>query len=526
MIGRRSDDRVDSPLFHPEPRDAVLKDLLARSRRRLDALPEAALVELLEDALFHERKRLERAKPDLGETERLDALARALVRGTRSDRLEVALDLVRLWGDEIHGKFDPRTYRFATRLMPGALTALLTGQARDRDPGRRLHVDGPLPLIRELCREGTVVLAPTHVSNLDSPLIGLALHLAGLPPFVYGAGLNLFENPVMGFFLRRLGAYTVDRKKQAQLYKDVLKDYSVRCMVTGHHSLFFPGGTRCRSGLVEPKLKKGLLGTGIVAWQERLVAGAPHPDVYVVPLTLSYQLVLEAQTLIEDHLAEAGKQRFIIDDDEFVQPRRLAAFARRVLDLDASVVARFGAPIDVLGNPVSADPAERREQSERRRRYVCDRDGNVEADPQRDHVYTDRLADALVRAWPTGVTVMSTHLVAWVAWRMLEEAGQSRDPFRLVRVPVAKRRFERAALIARLETALAGVREGVDRGDFHADVPASAEAVLQQALDRFAGYHRGKALADHGPDLLVEDPKLCFYYRNRLAHLELERRSS
>ena len=74
--------------------------------------------------------------------------------------------------------------------------------------------------------------------------------------------------------MHRLGAYTVDRKKKALLYKGVLKDYSIRALTTRHHSLFFPGGhplpLRASS---RPDLKKGLLGTGIVAWQEMLTAG-------------------------------------------------------------------------------------------------------------------------------------------------------------------------------------------------------------------------------------------------------------
>ncbi|MCK6576423.1 1-acyl-sn-glycerol-3-phosphate acyltransferase, partial [Myxococcota bacterium] len=174
--------------------------------------------------------------------------------------------------------------------------------------------------LRALAREHTLIFAPTHVSNLDSPLIGYALDRLGLPPAIYGAGLNLFSSPVMGFFMSRLGAYTVDRRKQHRLYKDVLKDYSIDSLGRRCHSLFFPGGTRCRSGRVEDRVKKGLLGTGIIAWQEGLLQGRPHPEVLVVPVTLSFSLVLEAETLIEDSLEEEGKRRYIITDDEFSEP--------------------------------------------------------------------------------------------------------------------------------------------------------------------------------------------------------------
>jgi glycerol-3-phosphate O-acyltransferase len=517
----------DCGLFQPQPRDLVIRDLVNRSRRRFDALPDPALESVLEDALWHERKRLER-KGDAPEHAVLDDLARALVRGGRRERTEAGLSLIRGWADEIHGRFDPRVYSVATRVLPRGLTALLSGRRgrlrewRPLEPSEtRIVVRGPLPFLHQLSREATLILAPTHVSNLDSPLVGLVLYLAGLPPFVYGAGLNLFSNPVVGWWMHRLGAYTVDRTKKASLYKDVLKDYSVRALTTRHHSLFFPGGTRARSGEIEPRLKKGLLGTGIVAWQEMLAAGRPDSEVYVVPCTLSMSLVLEAATLIEDFLAESGKQRYIITDDEFAQPRRLASFARRVLDLDSAVVARFGHPLDVFGNPVDPDPAVRKAQAERRRGYVLGRDGKVEWDDQRDHVYTQRLAEALCDAFVENTEVVSTHAAAAAAWNCVARQVGSTDPFRVVRSPIEKRRIAPDTYRAELGALLERVRASAAEGRGHTStLEADLDGVITTALDRFGRYHRSRALVRRGSEFVVEDPKLCYYYRNRLTWLD------
>ncbi|TNE87697.1 MAG: hypothetical protein EP330_17635 [Deltaproteobacteria bacterium] len=517
---------TDSGLFDPKPRAVVIADLVDRSRRRLETLDDKSLVPLLEDALYHERKRVSDQGHEIVEEVLLDELARALVRGDRYSRIESALHLVKHWADEVHGHFDPRMYRFSTHLLPRALNGLLAGRphrVRDIRGGwqRRLKVEGDVAWIRELAKEATLVLAPTHVSNLDSPLIGLALHQSGLPPFVYGAGLNLFKNPVMGFFMSRLGAYTVDRTKRAALYKDVLKDYSVRSLTTRHHSLFFPGGTRSRSGEIERHVKKGLLGTGITAWQEMLAAGRKDSEVYVVPLTLSFQLTLEANTLAGDHLAEAGKQRYIITDDEFAQPREVLAFGRRVLDLEASCIAHFGEPVDCLGMPVARDAAERAEQSRHRRQYVCDRDGNVQLDAQRDRVYTDRLADALVEAYPRGSWVMETHLAAWAAWQCLAKQVGTDDPFRIIRVPRLGRIVRDEDFRATLGAALDRLKALEQQGACHLALPADIDRILATALDRFSRYHRSRALAREGRDLIVEDPKLALYYRNRLTWADL-----
>jgi len=520
-------DATMTGLARPQPRHVVVNELVARSRKRLDGLSDAQQTAAFEDLLYMERKRLERA-PDEPELEaHLDQLAKALVRGGRSERMAAALGVIGLWGDEIHGRFNPRVYRAATRVLPRAVTGLLSGRPdRMRDwslsSQSRLRVKGDLGLLSQLAKESTLVLAPTHVSNLDSPLIGLALYLAGLPPFVYGAGLNLFSNPVVGWWLGRLGAYTVDRTKKAGLYKHVLKDYSVRCLTTRHHSLFFPGGTRSRSHEVEPRIKKGLLGTAAVAWQEMLDAGRPDSEVYVVPLTLSFTLTLEAATLIEDHLADAGKQRYIITDDEFAQPRRLASFARRVLDLDSAMVAHFGDPVDCLGFPVSADPAERAEQARHRRRYVTDAQGKVEWDDQRDRVYTDRLGNALIDAWPRYAEVLPTHLAAWAAWICLERRAGTTDPFRLVRIPAEGRHIDRSDYMTCLREQLNRVREGATERRWCEELPNTAEEVLETALDRFARYHRSRALTADGGSLFVQDPKLCLYYRNRLTFMDRE----
>jgi glycerol-3-phosphate O-acyltransferase len=521
---------LSTPLFEPQPTDRWVAELIRRGQRRLEALDEPARVALLEQALYEERQRLARGQPEPGEREALERLAHVLLRGGQREQVDAALTLIAGWGREIPGRFNPRVYRFATRVLPKLVGGLLSERPRtlyglrhwDLDIARRLRIEGDVALLQRLASEATLILAPTHVSNLDSPLLGLALYQAGLPPFVYGAGLNLFENPVIGWWMHRLGAYTVDRKKRADLYKDTLKDYSTQCLRSGMHSLFFPGGTRCRSGQLETRLKKGLLGTGLDAWQENLAEGAPRPDIYVIPCTLSYQIVLEAETLIDDHLAEVGRQRYIIDDYEFSRPKEVASFVRRVLELDAAVVCRFGAPLDLVGNPIPRDPAERADATARRRRYVTSADGEVEADPQRDYRYTEALSQSLVAAYAKDTQVLSTHLVARVAWAMLSERRGTTDPFRLVQVEAAGRHLDRTAFIERLGRAMLRVREGAQRGLWHHDLPATAPAALSLALDRFRRFHRSRALSDHGEDIVIDSPRLCLYYQNRLATVPLE----
>ena len=67
-------DRPLTGLYTPRPRGDVVADLVTRVRHRLEARPDPAFLELLEDALFHERKRLERYPAQDGEQPLLDNL--------------------------------------------------------------------------------------------------------------------------------------------------------------------------------------------------------------------------------------------------------------------------------------------------------------------------------------------------------------------------------------------------------------------------------------------------------------------
>lgn len=507
----------DPALFHAPSPDRIAAALAARAGRRVRALADAEVADLLADTVFLERRRLEQTGDAPAYEALLDDAARTL-REMRRPAMEHALEgLVRAYAHEIHNPFSPRMYRFATRILPGTLTRLLSAsRGRDLvlaefDPASRIRIDGPLERLREMARHATLILAPTHVSNLDSPLLGYALYAAGLPPFAYGAGLNLFSNPGMAFFMRRLGAYTVDRRKRTRLYKETLKDYSIEILRRRCHSLFFPGGTRSRSGRLERQLKKGLLGTGLAAWQESLAEGVPDGDVFIVPCTLSMGLVLEAETLIADSLAEEGKQRYIIMDDEFSDTRAVASFVRRLMRLDAAVHVVFGDPMDVAGNPVGPDGRSLDPHGEPvdRRGYVCDRDGRVIADEQRDHVYTERVATRLSEAYHRDFVVQSTHLASWAAWEALRERHQGLDTWRLVRLHPDDRVVDRVAVLRLIDRARAGLAHIRRAG------PATAGAILEEAIARFAGFHKRRTIEPTG-DRLRLDPQLVLYYRNRL----------
>ena len=363
------------------------------------------------------------------------------------------------------------------------------------------------------------MFVPTHSSNLDSIVLAQALETAGLPPAIYGAGKNLFTNPIISFFMHNLGAYRVDRRIRVSLYKDVLKLYSQVMIERGYHSLFFPGGTRSRSGMIERHLKLGLLGSAVEAFTTNQIRRIDRP-VWFVPTTINYALVLEAETLIHDWLTEEGQARYIIEDDEFSRIDRWFAFFRKVVGMRGACTIRFGEPIDPFGNAVNADG-----QSVTPTGRVIDPGGYVEhrgepvADAARDAAYTRELGEVLAKRYEQDTVLMSTQVVAHVLFRELVRATPGMDLFARLRLrgEISLEQEDVRNTLAVVQERLAALeRKGrVRLSEVVAkDDPAQ---LLERALTFWNGYHDSVAASLEGTRVVLGDPSLLLYYQNRLV---------
>jgi len=488
----------------------------------------------LNDAAYHETKRLmgSRRPDDQRELAEWQKLARSLARMSDGDRRKRLRDLGERYGWDVAGNFNTRVFQVSTRLLPGIVTALLAPSnfaSMVKTPSKivsldaladKVVVEGPLPKLRGLAEIGTCVYVPTHLSNMDSIVFGYALERAGLPPATYGAGKNLFTNPLLSFFMHNLGAYRVDRRIRHNLYKDVLKTYSCVLLERGYHSLFFPGGTRSRSGGVERRLKLGLVGSAMEAYARTLIAGRER-RVFFVPATINYLITLEAETLIADFLSEAGRGRFIIEDDESTRLARVTSFAKKLLGMHGAVVIRFGDPVDPFGNAVDDEGRshDRRGRPVDPATYVKNARGEVVVDPARDTQYTRELGEEICAAYARDTVVMSTHLVASACFARLRSASPAADLFTVLRQRDALTvpRDDLARDVVRLRDELLALER--DGGVRVSEVVrrASGGDIVEGALRAFAGYHTSPVLRSVPEGIVLCDTNLLFYYQNRLA---------
>ena len=508
----------------------VERRVVARRVAEAKAGGDASLEYVLNDVAYCEIKRLERKKN--GAADRWRDLSRRLLTMTEDEKQAELRGLVRHYGQDVVGNFDPRVYKFATGIGPSILgvlfnplSSLREGMAALRNLDDRIHADGELEVAHACAERGTIVVTPTHSSNMDSPAIGFGLMQAGLPPATYGAGKNLFSNPFISFFMRNLGAYRVDRRLRFELYKDVLKEYSTVLLEHGYHSLFFPGGTRCRSNVVENHLKLGLLGTTVTAYKNLVREGMPNKRIYIVPATINYRLVLEAETLIDDYLAETGKSRYIITDDEFSRLGRIVEFARKIVAHEGSVVVRFGRPFDVFGNDVTDDG----ESLDRAGRvvdpasFVRGAEGEVTDDDQRDAEYTRALGKRLVQVYPRLTVFHSTHLLARALYDAIARTTGTRDVYRLLRATHEQLAVSVAAATNAIERLRRRLRDNPALGAEHPQYTEQSSAEkLEDALRGLSSYHTRPIVERGGDTLHVKDVKLLYYYQNRTAHVSPE----
>ena len=484
---------------------------------------------LLNELVIHEQKRLRNVRPpDTDEDRRrVDEIARALQRrATEGELLELLRRQARAYAHDIAGSFSTPTYKMATSVLPSVLSLLFTPQhLRSGELGlgaldARVRIDGDIEQLRRLSETGVLVVVPTHLSNLDSPLVGYALMRAGLPPMAYGAGKNLFSSPLTSFFMARLGAYKVDRRLGFPLYKEILKTFSQVILEEGLHSIFFPGGTRSRSGAVESKLKLGLAGTALSAYVEQLrTLGPGARRFYFVPMTLNTPLVLEAETLIEDYLKEVGKNRYIIEDDEFSRIGRLTTYARKVMTMDQALELRFCAPRDPFGNHVDANgrSLDSRGREVDPARYVL-RDGVVTHHAGRDAEYTRELGRHLVDDFRQGTSYFSTHIVSAALFAYLEAEIPGSDLYQRLRHP-RRLAVDAATLARRVDAIKVAIVDAPALGRLSQRVASmEGEEIVADALAAFSGYHTHPAAERSGSLVELVDRELILYYRNRLAH--------
>ena len=451
---------------------------------------------------------------------------------------EILKRIVLRYANEIAGNFKPNSYRITREIVKFWFGRLLNG-ARVKKFGAifrreytlrdKIQIVGKAKQLRNLARIGTVVMVPTHFSNLDSVLIGWVIHSLGLPAFIYGAGLNLFNIKIFAYFMNSLGAYKVDRRKKNLPYLESLKLYSTLAIQKGAHSLFFPGGTRSRSGMIEKQLKLGLLSSTIEAQRNVFLDNEPGKEprkIFIVPVTLNYHFVLEAPDLIDEYLSVKGQDKYLPEQDKYGS-WQLLQFLFKFFTKGSNISVSIGRGLDVLGNHVDQEG----NSLDSNGRIINPRDyfvsnGAITIDKQREDEYTRMLSQKIVTEYHRINRAFASHLVAFVAFETWQKKHPKLDLFGLLRLPeedqvLPYEEFRETCKRVRKQIYLLK-EEGKVNHATH--LKGKIDLVIRHGLENVGIFHlKRPLLLNKEGNVITKDFNTLYYYHNRLAGYDLEK---
>ncbi len=448
---------------------------------------------------------------------------------------DILQKIIHRYSEEIVGTFQISTFRFAQRFLTAFFNRIFNAAVgksiRAIWRGRqhlyeRINVVGDVDTVRALMQHGTVIVVPTHSSNLDSILVGYAMdQIMGLPSFSYGAGLNLYNFGPAAYFMNRLGAYRVDRRKKNSIYLETLKTMSNLSIQRGVNSLFFPGGTRSRSGALEDDLKMGLLGTAVEA--QRVLNQRQVPKkIFIVPMVICYNFVLEAPFLIENHLRYTGKENYLRLKDESKSIRSWLRYVWQFFSTTSDTTLSVGQPLDVLGNFVD-DQGRSFDKFGNEldiREYFMGKN-EVNEDRQREEEYTKLLAERIVERYHVENVVLSSHLVAYAVFEMLVHENPKLDLFGILRLPPDDYRFRFRAVEDVVEQMQARLFEMEQAGKIRlaTEIRRTANDVVREGVKNLGIFHSEKPLKfDSNGDIVSANFRVLYFYHNRLGIYHLD----
>lgn len=528
-----------SPLFRfGRERAAIIDQVIERVTSNMVRASEdhsgASLGNLLNEAAYVELSR--QAADGVSSTdERFEFwtnVVRSIARLTKEDNAELVRRAVSDYTHETAGNFRPAVQKIALNVIPRSVSLALGGARgaalfSTKALARGIAIEGDVARLKELARHGTLVFVATHSSRLDAGLLGYAIHLAGLPAMVHGADRVLYEQPLMSFFMSNLGAYKVDRRRKHTLYTQVLKTYSQILIERGYHSFFFPTGGRSRSNRIQQHLKLGLMGTGLKAWTHRVIHDDERP-VFIVPVTMNYNLVLEAETLAADYVdTPDGDSYEIIENDEFRSVRRVMSYMRASLTQSPFLTVRFGAPMDPFGNTVSrkGESLDNRGRVHDPQRYLW-RDGMPVDDRKRGRAYTRGLGRKVLASWKQNNVISPMHIVSMALFEYVCRQHPSWDVRGLLLLARGDS-ISRVSAEGETERLLRLVRQDATEGKYCLTESAkvkTAHEMLQETLHLFGAYHNPPVIEEERHEIRLLNLRLLYFYSNRLRSYDLERR--
>ena len=411
---------------------------------------------------------------------------------------------------EITGNFKRSHHGFARRVITSFLARLLN-TARLRNPFGNLNLDSTIQIVgkykrlRKLSKIGTIIMVPTHFSHLDSALIGWIISHLGLPAFMYGAGLVLYNLKIFAYFFNSLGAYKVDRRKKHILYLETLKTYTERAIVNGCHNLFYPGGTRSRSGAIEKNLKLGLLGSTLEAQKE---LNKINKKIYIVPVSFSYQFILEGPALINQYLSKNKQNKDLGYSNTF----KIFTFLFKYFTRSNRMAVSFGNPLDVYGNIVD-------------RKGNPIKKSNLSLEKNNKTEILSNLSERIIDELMAGTVVFSSFILSFTAFEIIRKKFGKMDIQNIVELPEDELIINIEYFIKKYKLVLEYINKLSEKKKLKIsdELLLPIDEQIKIGCKNLGLYHAIRPLELKKNKIIIKNIKMLFYYRNRLDGYGLDK---
>lgn len=156
-------------------------------------------------------------------------------------------------------------------------------------------------------KKQSIIFLPRHTSHIDYITVHLVCYRLGLtvPVVVSGDNLNF---PLVGSFLQSVGAMYIRRTfANDQLYTSAVQAYLDTMLQQGYNLECFIEGGRSRTGkLLQPKF-------GILSFFLDSVLSGRTNDVYICPVSLQYDKVIEVDSYVNELLGTPKQKESLVD---------------------------------------------------------------------------------------------------------------------------------------------------------------------------------------------------------------------
>jgi glycerol-3-phosphate O-acyltransferase len=249
--------------------------------------------------------------------------------------------------------------------------------------------------------------------------------------------------------------------------------------------------------------------------------GGKADKIFIVPVVLNYNFVLEAVPLISDYLEKKGQERYYTESDQFSSSYKILSFLTKFFTRGADMSVTIGRAMDLFGNNVdeSGNSLDKNGNPIDIKDYFST-NGVITENAQRDGEYTRMLGEKIVVDFYRYAQCSPSHLAAFVGFELIRKNYSKLDLYSLFRIPSEDLEIE----YDEFSTAYSKLRDIVIEYEASGKIRVNQslkeeelKVLIRSGVNSVGTFHAQRPLLfNKERNIVTKDLKTLYYYRNRL----------